>query len=143
MNLTLRPALVLFLLLSLLTGVLYPFAVTGLAQALFHQKANGSILNAPDGKTLGSSLIGQDFSDPKYFWGRLSATSPVPYSAYNAGAHTGSSGSNLAPTNPDLVKTAQARVKALAAADASAGYVRPAGQTVPVDLVTSSASGLD
>lgn len=139
----LRPALVVFVLLSLVTGVLYPLAVTGVGQLVFPSQANGSIL-AKDGTPVGSSLIGQEFSgDAKYFWGRLSATSPVPYTAFNADKATGSSGSNLGPTNPALVDAARARIDAMKAADAAVGYARPADQLVPIDLVTSSASGLD
>jgi K+-transporting ATPase ATPase C chain len=139
-----RPAVVLFLLLSLVTGVLYPLAITGVAQLAFPRQANGSLITAK-GQPIGSSLIGQEFADagPRYFWGRPSATGPVPYTASNADKSTGSSGSNLAPTNPDLVKNVKARLEALRAADAAAGYSRPSGQPVPVDLVTSSASGLD
>jgi potassium-transporting ATPase KdpC subunit len=125
-----RPALVLLVLLSVLTGVVYPLLVTGVAQIVFPRQANGSLI-VKDGKAVGSSLIGQPFDDPKYFWGRPSATTPFPY---NAGS---SSGSNLSPTNPALVKAVQARVDALRAADP--------GNTalVPVDLVTASGSGLD
>jgi potassium-transporting ATPase KdpC subunit len=138
----LRPAIVLFVVLTLLTGVLYPAAVTGIAQA-FPTQAEGSLITR-DGKAVGSSLIGQDFSnDGKYFWGRLSATGPVPYTSFNADKATGSSGSNLAPTNPALIDNAKARVDALNAADVAAGYQRPSGQSIPVDLVTSSGSGLD
>jgi K+-transporting ATPase ATPase C chain len=126
----LRPAIVLLVLLSALTGIVYPLVVTGIAQVVFPWQANGSLL-MKDGKVVGSALIGQPFDDPKYFWGRPSATSPF---AYNAAA---SSGSNLSPTNPDLVKAVQGRVDALRAADA--GNTAP----VPVDLVTSSGSGLD
>ena len=126
----LKPALVLFVLLTLLTGVIYPLLVTGIAQVLFPGRANGSLIER-DGKVRGSELIGQPFSDPKYFWGRPSATSPIPY---NAGA---SSGSNLAPTNPALEEAVKARIAALKAADA--GNPAP----IPVDLVTASASGLD
>ncbi len=126
----LKPALVLFVLLTLLTGVIYPLLVTGIAQALFPHQANGSLIEG-DGKILGSELIGQPFSDPKYFWGRPSATAPVPY---NAGA---SSGSNLGATNPALEEAVKARIAALQAADpGSAG-------PIPVDLVTASGSGLD
>jgi len=137
-----RPALVLFVLLTVITGVAYPFAITGIAQLVFPAQANGSLI-LKDGKPVGSSLIGQEFSDTKYFWGRPSATSPVPYAAFNADKSTGSSGSNLAPTNPDLIKNAQSRIDALKAADAAASYQRPGDQRVPVDLVTSSGSGLD
>ncbi len=115
--------------LMLLTGVAYPMAITGLAQTVFPHQANGSIL-VRDGTAVGSKLIGQPFSDPKYFWGRLSATSP----AYNASA---SSGSNLGPTNPVLIAAVKARVEALRRADPT--NVAP----VPVDLVAASASGLD
>jgi potassium-transporting ATPase KdpC subunit len=137
-----RPALVLFILLSLITGVLYPLAMTGIAQALVPAQASGSIITE-DGRTVGSRLIGQEFSDPKYFWGRVSATSPVPYASFNADKSTGSSGSNLAPMNPDLLKNVRARIDALKAADTAAEYSRPSDQRVPVDLVTSSGSGLD
>lgn len=126
-----RSALTLLLLMTLLTGVLYPLAVTGLAQWLFPRQANGSLFLAEDGKPKGSELIGQPFSDPKYFWGRPSATSPYPY---NAGA---SSGANLGPTNPALIAAVQGRIAALQAADP--GNPAP----VPVDLVTASGSGLD
>ena len=137
-----RPALVLFVALSIITGVLYPLVVTGIAQGLFPVEANGSIISK-DGKDIGSSLIGQEFNDPRYFWGRLSATSPVPYVSFNTDKSTGSSGSNLAPTNPDIVKNAKARIDALKTADSSTGFERPLGQPVPIDLVTSSGSGLD
>lgn len=137
-----RPALVIFILLSVITGILYPLAVTGIAGTVFPDEARGSII-LRDGRAIGSRLIGQEFSDPKYFWGRLSATSPVPYTSFNANKSTGSSGSNLATTNPDLLKNAQARLDALNAADAAAGYHRPADQRIPIDLVTSSGSGLD
>lgn len=142
MTTILRPALVLFLLLTIITGVVYPLAVTGIAQVAFPDQANGSVIRQGD-RAVGSSLIGQEFSDPKYFWGRLSATGPVPYTSFNADRLTGSSGSNLAPTNPALVTNAQARIDALKAADAAVGYTRPAVQRIPVDLVTSSGSGLD
>src|SRR5712691_4555962 len=126
----LRPALMILLLMTLLTGVAYPLVVTGIAQTLFRAQANGSLV-VKDGKAVGSRLIGQPFDDPKYFWSRPSATSPF---ADNAGS---SSGSNLSPTNPDLVKAVQGRVDALRAADP--GNAMP----VPVDLVTASGSGLD
>ena len=126
----LRPALVMLVLMTVLTGVVYPLAVTGLAQLLFPAQANGSLVER-DGKIVGSALIGQPFDDPKYFWGRLSATAPV---AYNGGA---SSGSNLGPLSDALLDAARARIQALRAAD-------PANtQPVPVDLVTASGSGLD
>ncbi len=127
---TLRPALVLFVLLSALTGVLYPLAVTGAAKALFPAQADGSLV-LRDGKPVGSTLIGQNFTDPGHFWGRPSATAPMPY---NAGA---SSGSNQGPLNPALVDAVKSRIEALRAADP--GNKQP----VPVDLVTASASGLD
>jgi K+-transporting ATPase ATPase C chain len=126
----LRPALMVLLLLTLVTGVAYPLLVTGIAQAVFPSQAQGSLI-VKDGKVVGSQLIGQPFDDPKYFWSRPSATSPF---ADNAGS---SSGSNLSPTNPDLVKAVQGRVDALRAADP--GNTAP----VPADLVTASASGLD
>ncbi len=139
----LRPALVVFTALTIISGVVYPLVVTGIAQAVFRDQANGSIVTK-DGKPVGSSLIGQEFSgDVKYFWGRLSATGPVPYTSFNGDKGSGSSGSNLAPTNPALVDNAKARIDALSAADAAVGYQRPAGQLVPIDLVTASGSGLD
>jgi K+-transporting ATPase ATPase C chain len=126
----LRPALVLLALLSGLTGLLYPLVVTVIAQTLFPGEASGSLITR-DGKAVGSRLIGQPFSDPKYFWGRLSATAPFPYNA------AASSGSNLGPLNPALRAASVARLDALRAADPS----NPA--PVPVDLVTASGSGLD
>ena len=132
----LRPALVSLLLLTLITGVIYPLVVTGIAQALFPSQANGSLI-IKDGQAVGSKLIGQSFDDPKYFWGRLSATGTFPYNAFNAENLTGSSGSNYGPLNPALISMVQARIDALKAAD-------PANSApVPVDLVTSSGSGLD
>lgn len=148
----LRPALVLFVLLSILTGVIYPVAITGIAQLAFPTQANGSIITSSNGTLIGSSLIGQEFgtSDAaaapalaKWFWGRPSATGPVPYTSLNLEKGTGSSGSNLAPTNPALVDNVKARLAALNAADAAVNVVRSAEQRVPIDLVTSSASGLD
>ena len=125
-----RPASVSFILLTALTGVLYPLVVTGIAQTVFHNQAEGSLIVSRDGKILGSSLIGQNFDDPKYFWGRISATSPV----YNASS---SSGSNLGPTNPALLDEVKGRITALKAADPKNN------NPIPVDLVTSSGSGLD
>lgn len=125
-----RPALVSFIVLTALTGLAYPLAVTGLAQALMPSQANGSLL-MENGKPVGSRLIGQPFSDPRYFWSRPSATGPMPYNA------AASSGSNLGPTNPALLDAIRARVQALHGADP--GNNAP----VPVDLVTASASGLD
>lgn len=116
--------------MTVITGVAYPLLVTGIAKAAFPDKANGSLV-VKDGKVVGSALIGQPFSEPKYFWGRLSATAPVPY---NAGASTGS---NLGPTNEALTKAAKERIEALRAADPD--NTAP----VPVDLVTSAGSGLD
>lgn len=153
----LRPALVLFITLSLICGIAYPLAVTGIAQTFFPHEANGSLIgkdgmpadpSTPPGSIAGSSLIGQDFASGSpqetagYLWGRLSATGPVPYTSFNSDAATGSSGSNLAPTNPALTSNAQARIKALAEADAAVGLVRSSAP-IPVDLVTASASGLD
>ena len=126
----LRPAIVLFLALSLVTGLLYPLLVTGVAQAVFPHQANGSLVQR-DGQTVGSELIGQAFSLPGHFWSRPSATGPM---AYNAAA---SGGSNLGPSHPALAEAVQARIVALRAADP--GNNAP----VPVDLVTASASGLD
>ncbi|MBX7187627.1 MAG: potassium-transporting ATPase subunit KdpC [Vicinamibacteria bacterium] len=126
----LRPAFILLVLLSALTGLLYPLAVTAIAQTLFPREASGSLVMR-DGKARGSRLIGQSFSEPRYFWGRLSATGPVPY---NAAASTGS---NLGPMNKALRDAALARIEALRAADP--GNKAP----VPVDLVTASGSGLD
>lgn len=132
-----RPALVALVVLTLITGVIYPLLVTGIAQVAFPFQANGSIITGADGQPVGSALIGQQFDDPKYFWGRLSATGPVPYTAFNADTLTGSSGSNYGPLNPALQEAVQARIDALKAAD-------PANTlAIPVDLVTASGSGLD
>lgn len=125
-----RPAVVSFLLLTLLTGIAYPLLVTGISQVAMPSQANGSMI-VVEGKPAGSELIGQSFSDPKYFWSRPSATGPMPYNA------AASSGSNLGPTNPALMDAVKARVQALR--DADPGNQQP----VPVDLVTASASGLD
>ena len=125
-----RSSLGMLLVMTVLTGLVYPFVVTGLAQALFPHRANGSLLER-DGKLVGSVLIGQPFDEAGYFWSRPSATSPLPYNAGSSG------GSNLGPTNPALKDAVRARVATLRAAD-------PENQSpVPVDLVTSSASGLD
>ena len=132
----LRPALVSLGILTLLTGLLYPLVVTGLAQVFFPRQANGSLI-VRNGQPVGSALIGQSFDDPKYFWGRLSATSPAPYTAFNADKLTGSSGSNYGPLNPALLEAVQARIKALQDADPT--NTAP----IPVDLVTASGSGLD
>ncbi len=130
MRTQLRPALVSLVALTLITGLLYPLVVTGMAQVLFPHQASGSLILI-DGKPVGSSLIGQPFDAPKYFWGRLSATSPFPYNA------AASSGSNLGPTNDALIKAVQARIDALKTADPDNPL------PLPVDLVTASGSGLD
>jgi len=127
---TFRPAFGLFIALSVLTGLIYPLLVTGVAQVVFPHQAGGSLIER-DGKPVGSRLIGQNFADPKYFWGRLSATSPMP----NNGA--GSSGSNLAATNPALIDQAKGRIDTLRASDPAAHGA------VPADLATASGSGLD
>ena len=127
---SIRTAVVLFLLLTVLTGLLYPLLVTGLAQLLFPHQAAGSVLTR-DGHAVGSRLIGQSFSDPRYFWSRPSATTPQPYNG------TASTGSNLGPLNPALLDAVRTRIAALHAAD-------PDNHSpVPVDLVTASGSGLD
>ena len=126
----LRPAVVSLAFLTVMTGIAYPLLVTAIAQLVFPWRANGSLI-MKDGKPVGSTLIGQPFDDPKYFWSRPSATSPFPDNAAS------SSGSNLGPTNPDLAKAVQGRIDALRAADPS----NPA--PIPVDLVTASGSGLD
>ncbi|MDE2606569.1 MAG: potassium-transporting ATPase subunit KdpC [Burkholderiales bacterium] len=126
----LRPTLVLFGLLTIVVGLVYPGVVTGIARAAFPWQADGGLV-LKDGRPVGSALIGQAFSDPKHFWGRPSATSPMPYNAANSG------GSNLGPLNPALADAVKGRVAALRAADP--GNTAP----VPVDLVTASGSGLD
>ena len=130
MKTLIRPAVTLFILLSAITGLIYPLLVTGIGQAVFPAQAAGSLIER-DGKPVGSRLIGQNFTHPKYFWGRPSATGPYPYNA------AASSGSNLGPLNPALKQAVEDRVKALREADP--GNTTP----VPVDLVTTSASGLD
>jgi K+-transporting ATPase ATPase C chain len=132
----LRAAVVTLLTLTLLTGVVYPLLVTGVAQAAFAHRANGSLILGKDGKAVGSSLIGQPFDAPKYFWSRPSATpdannKPLPYNGQN------SYGSNLGPTNPALTAAVKGRIEALRAADPENR------EPVPVDLVTASGSGLD
>ncbi|RKP57429.1 potassium-transporting ATPase subunit KdpC [Pararobbsia silviterrae] len=130
LNALIRPLVVMFVGLTVVTGAAYPLVVTGVAQALFPHQANGSLIEQ-DGAPVGSALIGQQFDAPRYFWGRLSATSPMPYNATSSGA------SNLGPTNPALADEVKGRLAALKAAD-------PANaDPVPVDLVTSSGSGLD
>jgi potassium-transporting ATPase KdpC subunit len=126
----LRPALASFVLFTVLTGVIYPLAVTGIAQAVFPVQANGSVI-VKDGKPVGSRLIGQPFDDPRYFWSRLSATSPQPYNGAS------SSGSNYGPLNDALMDAVRGRVDALKAADPTNTL------PIPVDLVTASGSGLD
>ena len=130
MSRLIRNSLMMLLLMTLVTGVAYPLLVTGLAQLVFPGQANGSLIMR-DGKPIGSALIGQSFTEPKYFWGRPSATSP------QADNGTGSGGSNLGPTNPALTDAVKQRIAALQSADP--GNRAP----VPVDLVTSSGSGLD
>lgn len=126
----LRQAVACIVVFTVITGVIYPLIVTGIAQLVFPCQANGSLI-VNNGKTIGSSLIGQSFSSPKYFWARPSATSPMPYNAAN------SSGSNLGPLNPALTENVKSRITQLKAADAASK------QLVPVDLVTASGSGLD
>ncbi len=136
MRTQLRPAVVLLVLFTLITGVIYPLVVTGIAQVVFPSQANGSLI-VRNGQVVGSQLIGQQFDDPKYFWGRLSATSPFPYNAFYGQTLTASSGSNYGPLNPALFQEVQGRIGALKAADPT--NTAP----IPVDLVTSSGSGLD
>jgi potassium-transporting ATPase KdpC subunit len=125
-----RPLIVIFAVLTALTGLAYPAVMTAFGQAVFHRQANGSLVEV-DGKVVGSELIGQQFDAPQYFWGRLSATSPNPYNATNSG------GSNLGPTNPALSDEIKGRIDALKAAGTDVS------QPIPADLVTSSGSGLD
>jgi potassium-transporting ATPase KdpC subunit len=125
-----RPLIVIFAVLTALTGLAYPAVMTAFGQAVFHRQANGSLVEV-DGKAVGSELIGQQFDAPQYFWGRLSATSPNPYNATNSG------GSNLGPTNPALSDEIKGRIDALKAAGTDVS------QPIPADLVTSSGSGLD
>ena len=126
-----KPAILLLLLLTLLTGVIYPLVVTAFAQLFYADKANGSLIYNAQQQAIGSALIGQSFSQPQYFWGRASATSPYPYNA------AASSGSNLATTNPALVAAVKSRIEKLHAVDANNKAA------IPVDLVTASGSGLD
>ena len=130
MKTLLRPALTLFVVLSIVTGIIYPLVTTGIAKVLFTERAGGSIITK-DGKPIGSAIIGQNFADPKHFWGRPSATSPQPYNGSASG------GSNLGPLNPALTDAVKGRVDAIKAADP--GNTKP----VPADLVTASGSGLD
>lgn len=131
MRTLLRPAFTLLALFSLLTGLVYPLVVTGAAQAMFPSQANGSVL-VRNGQAIGSSLIGQPFDEPRYFWGRPSATLPFPYNA------SASMGSNLGPSSPALKEAVRQRIARLRAADPAS-----ASLAVPIDLVTASASGLD
>jgi K+-transporting ATPase ATPase C chain len=139
MNQLIRPAIVSLIILTLITGVLYPLLITGVAQVIFPHQANGSLITNASGSVIGSELIGQDFgTNPGYFWGRISATGGVPYNA------AASSGSNLGPLNPGLIGAdgeIQTRIDALKAADTIAGITNTL--PIPVDLVTSSGSGLD
>jgi len=130
MKTLLRPAVSLFVLLTAITGIVYPLAVTGVAKVAFPEAADGSLF-VKDGKSVGSRLIGQNFSDPKYFWGRPSATSPQPYNAAASG------GSNQGPLNPALVDAVKGRIEILKAADPDNTL------PIPADLVNASASGLD
>lgn len=125
-----RPAITLFILISLITGLLYPLAVTGIAQIAFPEQAAGSLMKRGE-EVIGSSLIGQSFSGPTYFWSRPSATSPMPYNAANSG------GSNLGPTNPVLIEAVKERAKNILASHPDKA------EKIPTDLVTASASGLD
>jgi K+-transporting ATPase ATPase C chain len=130
MRTQLRPAIVSIAIFTILTGVLYPLVITGIAQVIFPHQANGSLV-VQNGQVEGSGLIGQQFNDPRYFWGRLSATSPYPYNAAS------STGSNLSPSNPALSEEVKARIADLKTADPTNN------SPIPVDLVTSSGSGLD
>jgi K+-transporting ATPase ATPase C chain len=131
-----KTAALLLVALTVLTGGIYPLVIAGVAQVAFPRQANGSLIIS-EGQVLGSDLIGQPFNDPKYFWGRLSATGSYPYDAFDAAHLTASTGSNLGPSNPALQDAVQARIDALRVADP--GDTAP----IPVDLVTASASGLD
>jgi len=128
---TLRPTVASLTLFTLLCGVAYPIFSTAMLQSLYASKTEGSLIVGKDGKVLGSELIGQNFSDPKYFWGRLSATSPYAYNAIN------SSGSNFGSNNPALMDAVKGRVEALKAADPSNS------KPIPIDLATASGSGID
>lgn len=133
-----RPAIAVLILLTILTGLVYPAVITGMAQVLFPNQANGSLITDKDGNIIGSALIGQQFNAPQYFWGRLSATGPIPYNA------AASSGSNYGPLNPAFIGqngSVESRIQALHDAEKAAGVDDT--QSVPVDLVTASASGLD
>ena len=136
MRAQIKPAIIVLALLTLITGVFYPLLITVVAQVVFPAQANGSLI-MKDGQPIGSSLIGQQFDDPKYFWGRLSATGTFPYNSFNAENLTASSGSNYGPLNPALLEMVQGRIDALKAADPDNT------KSIPVDLVTASGSGLD
>lgn len=136
MKTQLRPLLGIFALLVLITGVFYPITITGIAQLFFPYQANGSLIRV-NGQVLGSELIGQDFSGPEYFWGRPSATSGHPYNAYDQTSLTGSSGSNLGPLSKELAENVEERINLLKSYDPENANL------IPVDLVTTSASGLD
>ena len=130
----LKPAILMLLLMTLVTGLLYPFLTNGVAQLAFPREANGSLIEQ-QGKIVGSTLIGQQFTEPKYFWGRLSATGTYPYNASASG------GSNFGPLNPALADASKARIDALVKADQAAALKQL--KAVPIDLITASASGLD
>lgn len=136
MRAQIKPAIIILALLTLITGVIYPLLITIAAQVAFPAQANGSLI-VKDGQPIGSSLIGQPFDDPQYFWGRLSATGTFPYNSFNAENLTASSGSNYGPLNPALLEMVQGRIDALQAADPDNT------QLIPVDLATASGSGLD
>lgn len=130
----LKPATLMLLLMTVVTGLMYPLLVTGVAQLVFPREANGSLIEK-DGKLVGSALIGQQFTEPRYFWGRLSGAGTYPYNASASG------GTNLGPLNPAVADAAKARIDALKKAEQDAGVVH--GKPVPIDLVTASGSGLD
>jgi len=134
MSKQLKPAILMLLLFTVVTGLIYPLLTTGVAQLVFPREANGSLIEQ-DGKLVGSALIGQQFSEPRYFWGRLSAAGTYPYNASASG------GSNFGPLNPALADSAKARMDALAKADLDAGVKQE--RAVPIDLITASGSGLD
>ncbi|MBC7622063.1 MAG: potassium-transporting ATPase subunit KdpC [Aeromicrobium sp.] len=129
-----KPAVLMLLLMTVITGLIYPMLTTGVAQLVFPSQANGSLIEQ-NGKLIGSALIGQQFTEPKYFWGRLSGTGTYPYNASASG------GTNLGPLNPVLADNAKARVEALGKGDQDAGIKQT--KAVPIDLVTASGSGLD
>ncbi len=130
----LKPAILMLLVMTMLTGLVYPLLTTGVAQLVFPYQANGSLIEQ-NGKLVGSALIGQQFTGPRYFWGRLSATGTYPYNA------TASGGTNFGPLNPAVADNAKARIEALGKAEQDAGIKQ--SKAVPIDLVTASGSGLD